>query len=103
MIVQGTTPYLMLRIQGYDLSKAAVVLVTIFNGRQEYNFQGDRVSVTADGNDTLLMVHLTQEDTLALTPKAGRLQVRWRDGQNEAYATEIASVDIGNVLHKGVI
>lgn len=103
VIVQGTTPFLMLRIRGYDLSRAAVVLVTIFSGGKLYDFQGDRVTVTADGSDTLLMVHLTQEDTLALMPKTGRLQVRWRDGQNEAYATEIVPVDIGNVLRKEVI
>ena len=103
MIAQGSTPYLLLQIDGYDLTGAEVIVVTIKSQTVKMNFESDRVRAVTDGTNSILTVHLTQEESLSLYPTSASIQVRWRDADGEAYTTVIRNVDVASAIHKGVI
>ena len=103
MIAQGSTPYLLLQIDGYDLTGAEVIVVTIKSQTVRMNFESDRVRAVTDGTNSILTVHLTQEESLRLYPTSAAVQVRWRDADGEAYTTVTRSIDIASAIHKGVI
>lgn len=102
-IAQGATPYLMITIEGYDLTDAAAIMVTLRASGVNLNLDQERVTAAADEEGTLLVVHLTQEETLALTPATATVQVRWRDAADEAHTTEMAKIDVASAIYKGVI
>lgn len=101
-IAQGSTPYLMLTILDFDLTDAAVV-VALKSIKTLLELSNDRVTVTSDGTDSLVTVHLTQAETLMLQPGTATVQVRWRDAQGEAHTTEKAQVSVADAIYKGVI
>ena len=106
---QGTTPYLQVAIEGYDLSDAAVIHVTIEQGNPRQpdhkllDLTGERVTVVADEEGSVVTAHLTQEETLGLRQGFAELQVRWRDQYGEAFEIEVITVNILKALYKGVI
>lgn len=102
-IAQGATPYIMISIEGYDLTDAAALMVTIRTQTGRLDLDGSRVTVTSDGEDSLLTVHLSQDETLALYPNIAVVQVRWRDANGEAYTTEMAQISVANAIYREVI
>jgi hypothetical protein len=102
-IAQGATPYLMITVEGYDLTDAAAVSVAIRGVSRLVNLGQERVTITTDGTYSLLVVHLTQEETLSLAPTTATIQVRWRDAEDEAHTTEMAQINIATAIYKGVI
>ena len=103
-MMQGTTPYLLLRVKGRDLTGAQTIILTIRQGACPRDFGTDRISVlTVDESGTLLCVHLTQEETLALHPGAYEMQVSWIDAGGESRKTLIGVGDILRALQRDVI
>lgn len=102
-IAQGATPYLMITIEGFDLSDAAAIFVTLRAASRVVNLDQSRITVTSDENESLLTVHLTQEETLSLAPTTATVQVRWRDAEDEAHTTEMAQINVATAIYKGVI
>lgn len=102
-IAQGTTPYLMMSIKGYDLTTAAAIIVTLKTQSIRESFDQTRITVTADNNESLLTIHLTQTETLALLPNKAQVQVRWRDGNDEAFSTVIEEISVSDCIYKGVV
>ena len=101
-IAQGATPYLMLTIQGYDLTDADACVVALKTAQHEVDLDLSRITITSDEVDSLLTVHLTQEETLSLMPSVANVQVRWR-ANGEAHTTEMAKVNVASAIYKGVI
>lgn len=99
---QGTTSTLSLLVEA-DLSKATSIVVSIRQDMRAYDFTGNRVWSFDDPEGTLLMVHLSQEETLSMRPKEAEIQVRWLDFDDEAYETDIQTIDIERALYKGVL
>lgn len=102
-IAQGATPYLMITVEAYDLSDAVSVYVTLRSASRVVNLDQSRVTISSDGTNSLLVVHLTQEETLSLSPNTVTVQVRWRDPDDEAHTTEMAQIDVATAIYKGVI
>lgn len=102
-IAQGSTPYIMVTIEGYDLTDANAIIVTFKTDSGTVDIDQTRVTATSNESESLLVVHLTQEETLALTPTQALLQVRWRDANDEAHTTAAARIDVASALYKGVI
>lgn len=102
-IAQGATPYLMITVEGFDLTDAAAISVAIRGASRLLNLDQSRITATTDGTDSLLAVHLTQEETLSLAPTTATVQVRWRDAENEAHTTEMAQINVATAIYKGVI
>lgn len=101
---QGTTPYLQVAIDGCDLSTAAVIYVTIEQGTyQKLTLTGERVTVVSEEGNSVVTVHLTQEETLSFKKGFAEVQIRWRDQEGDAYETEVMSVNFLKALYRGVI
>lgn len=99
----GTTPYISLYIEDFDLTEAEALHVTLQQNAVQLDLTGDRIAVTADDNGSSLIVHLTQEETLAFKPLDVEIQVRWRDTDDEAYSTEVVAYRLTKVLYTEVI
>ena len=103
-MMRGTTPYLLIRTKLRDLTGAQVIILTIQQNGRVHNYQGDRVHIiSVDEDGTLLCVHLTQEETLALCPGVYEIQISWIDASGESRKTLIGTGDILRALHRDVI
>lgn len=97
---QGTTPAVPLTVD-MDLI-GWTVYVTFTNSGKELTITNDRLEMTLENGKTLVMVPLTQEETLAFNVGVCEVQIRAiHDGT--AIATETEFIDIEKVLLKGVI
>lgn len=99
---QGTTPTLVFMVPGVDLTEAKA-WVTLVSGNKEWDFTGDRVTVAYEDGQSLLTIALTQEETFKLPVGSLKAQVRWVDADEQAWATEEASLQVSGVLMKKVI
>lgn len=102
-IAQGATPYLLITVEGYDLSDAVACTAAIKTGDMLLVLGLDRITITSDGTDSLLTVLLTQEETLSMTPTKALIQIRWRDPNERSHTTLAAQFDVASALYKGVI
>ena len=102
-LAQGTTPYVMVTVEGYDLTDANAIKVTFKTDNFQLDLDESRVTVTSNASESLLVVHLTQEETLAMTPVQALFQVRWRDANDESHITKVTRIDVASALYKGVI
>lgn len=86
-----------------DLTDAESIFVTLKQNATRIDLTGDRITVTADDGGSSLIVHLTQAETLAFKPLDVEIQVRWKDSDGEAYATQIAEYRLTKALYTEVI
>ena len=109
---RGTTPAILLTVDT-DLTGFSVY-VTIrsytenipeilkCHPARQTTIENDRLTVDVDDGISTIAFSLTQEETLAFAPGKAEIQVRAiKDGT--ASATEIAKVNVGNILLEGVI
>lgn len=106
-IYRGTTPSITLNITGVDLSDASVwptVIVTVENGRSTFDVNRDKLTIaTADAGCSVTFA-LTQAQTLLMHKlQKTMVQLRAKDADGHAIATEIASVDVGDIVKDGEI
>ena len=99
---QGTTPTLVFVVPGVDLTEVKA-WVTLVSGNKEWDFTGERVAVAYEDEQSLLTIELTQDETFRLPVGTLKAQVRWVDEDEEAFATEEASLQVDGVLMKKVI
>lgn len=106
-IARGTTPWLCLSLPDeYIGSPVQAAYVTVAQGEtiivnKVVNI-GDDIVLNLE--DKTISVHLTQEDTLALSEdQITAIQLRFIDNLNEAYATDIVTYNTYPVLLDGVI
>ena len=95
-----TTPTLELVVEGVDLT-AMSVWVTIEQHRRKVTI--DQPDTDCDGEDTTILVPLSQEQTSAMKVGSARVQVNWTDGHGYRNATEIATVDVEENLLQEVL
>lgn len=100
---RGTTPTLQLMLMADDLdfSDVSGIWVTLKSPCMEMTFTGDEVDL--DTEEGKAYIRMTQEQTLSLGFGKVKVQARilMRDGM--AYATEVAEVDVEDVLMGGVL
>ena len=97
---RGTTPTLTINVTGETFA-GCTVYVTL----QQDNHMITKVNptITVDGDDAVIEVEYTQEETLSFRRGQGLLQIRWIDSSETAYASPIKKVDIDAILKEGVI
>ena len=99
---RGTTPTLYLELDTtLDLSNVAEMWVTLKSPSVEVTKTFEEVMFDTETN--VITVTLSQDETLAFYKGVAEVQVRIRTSENLAYATDIASVEIGKILKEGVI
>lgn len=106
-IYRGTTPSITLNIKGVDLSDASVwptVIVTVENWRSTFDVSRDKLTIaTADAGCTVTF-ELTQAQTLLMRKLQKTLmQLRAKDSDGHAIATEIVSVTVDDIVKDGEI
>jgi hypothetical protein len=105
---QGTTPTIPFTIKGMDLTQARV-FITLQDQKtrktQTYDSSGDRlvVSYSAEENETTIQLTLTQEETLAISKGMVVAQARWVLANDQAGASDKASLTVHDVINKEVI
>ena len=101
---QGTTPSFELLIPGHDLTDAAV-FVTLESGTKQLTLTGDRLEIDYDSTEqkTTVGFGFSQEETFKLPTGTMKVQVRWVDENDEAWATEEGQLNVNSVLLKKVI
>lgn len=106
-IYRGTTPSITLDIAGVDLSDAAVwptVIVTVENGRNTFDVLRDKLTIAKTDNGCSVTLALTQAQTLLMHKLQRTLvQLRAKDAEGNAIATEIASVTVDDIVKDGEI
>jgi hypothetical protein len=91
-MIQGSTPVLTVRVKDKDLTTAQRIRLTIGQHGTPHNFDKARLTAVTDEADTLLLLHLTQQETLALDPGRVGIQVRWQDSYGEWHTTKPAII-----------
>lgn len=107
---QGTTPTLQFTVEGYDLTSSRVFLsMTNWKSRalRTWNtLDNPEMTVGLDPENqenSLIRLVLSQEDTLSMPTGQARVQVRWIDSSGHSMATDVASVNVKEVLYREVI
>lgn len=91
-MIQGSTPLLSILVKGKDLTQAQRIRVTIRQHGSLWHFDDDRVTPTADDAGTILLIHLTQAETLTIQPGRVGVQARWCDAAGEWHTTKSAII-----------
>lgn len=102
-MLPGTTPYISIEVEGTDLTNARDIFVSFKNQGRVFTFSGDRVTAALDNENTILVVHLTQEESLKFSGDTAGIQVKWKDQNGEVYGTETCIFPIDEVYYKAVI
>ena len=101
-IERGTTQDIRCTLRGIDLSEADVYVT--FKQDKISVTKHDTVSVEYKDNKTVILVSLTQEETLTFKEKQrGEAQIRWRYGNGKVGKSNIKEFDVGRVLYEAVL
>lgn len=86
-----TTPTHTLTVEGVDLTNATGVWVTYENAYGGFTITDADVSL--DGEDTVIVVELTEKQTASLSTGKARVQVNWTQNGKRC-ATEVKTVSV---------
>ena len=100
---QGTTPALVLRVKNKDLTEATI-FASISTGKTNvFTKTGSDLTVTTDDGDTLVVMTLTQNETLKLNAGDAEVQIRYVEADGNAWATTKAKLTVKDVIYKNMI
>lgn len=109
-MIRATTPLIIARIKGVDLTQAESVYVTIQQYGKEITLTDENidVTVTTEEQETITEVRfmLTQETSLGLSEGKAEIQVNWLyhdAGELRRDATKFAKFSIDKQLLKRVL
>lgn len=106
-MIRGTTPNCGLVISGYDLTGTTVeVYIKTQDGNVLLTKTGSELTVTYGEEEegaSVILMRLSQEETLQLPEGYARIQVRWIDAEGTALATEDRTVPVGLILNPTII
>lgn len=99
---RGTTPRLTFAFpDNVDLSVMSEIWVTIKSLSHKETFKMSEGKVTIE--DRLVVLELTQEDTLNFTSGLAKIQIRMLTNNDESLCSTIKELQIKDVLENGVI
>lgn len=100
-MVRGTTPVNRFRCKGQDLTSVEVLYITYSQGGHTVL---EKTLPDCEIEWEYVQLMLTQEETLLFSPDLNvDIQIRGRFPDGNAFATNIVSVKMGDVLKDGVI
>lgn len=101
-MIRGTTPTYIQTIDNYDLTDTTVY-VTIKDSWTRLTLTNNVQSIQYDGNKSIIVFRLTQDETLSFREGKAEVQVRFIDIGGIAKATDIQPIDVCRILQPGVI
>ena len=102
-IKQGTTQYLPLLIKDHNASEASITVTFKDELGHIIVKRNPDMRICYEAPDTVLVVRLSQQDTLALTKGKTEIDARWVLQNGDTYGTQIAEIEISEALLKAVI
>lgn len=101
---QGTTPALTFQIAGFDAT-GMTPFVSFKRGADVLTKTGDEIIIAFDNvkNASVIVVQMTQEETLSMRQGTAVVQMRFIDENNNAYATTKADLAVQDVIYKEII
>lgn len=100
---RGTTPTLELTLTGVDSIASDTLYVTVKQSQKEITKTNDALTVVVGETDTVISLYLTQQETLSLKRGTAEVQVRGISSLGDAWASDIATINIKEILKDGVI
>lgn len=99
---RGTTPRVLLTVNGLELKgDEQRIIVTIKQKAVQLDYEDDDITVNTEKNT--ITVYMTQEQTLRLKQGSAQIQLRIRTKDGVAIASNIVSIDVGEILKEGII
>ena len=101
---QGTTPALTFQIAGFDAT-GMTPFVSFKRGAEILTKTGNDIIIAFDKvkNASVIVVQMTQEETLSMRQGTAKVQMRFIDENGNAYATTKADLSVEDVIYKEVI
>ena len=100
---RGTTPTIIFKLNtDLDLTTLTQIWVTM-QDMNDSQYTWDIDDVTIDNTGKTISLPLSQEETLVLSNGMATVQIRLLTSENKALATNVAMIDINNILKDGVI
>jgi len=95
---RGATTPITLIIRGIDLSERDWLIVSLkVVGYKTIELNDERLNVTSDGEDTVIIFSLTEEESVSLSSDECVIDVNWsKDGHRDG--PDPITVDISNTL-----
>ena len=99
-MIRGTTPTVVLKLQtDLQMSEMKQIWVTFKNLVHESTYNKAQIEIV----DNSLVLQLSQEDTLNFAEGEVKVQVRLLTAIDKAYATNIKTLPVDQILKEGVI
>lgn len=100
-MTRGTTPTITLKLKtDMQMSEMKQIWVTLRNLVFERTYQMDEIQITEDNS---LIIQPSQEETLKFCSGDIDIQVRLLSPFDKAYASNIKSLSVKDILKEGVI
>lgn len=100
-MTRGTTPTIKIKPKNCDVSLLDSIYITFKQYEKTLEKSGDDIEVDKDQN--MLIVRLTQEDTLYFYAVDVNVQIRATTKDGQAIASEVFKLPMHNILKNGVI
>lgn len=100
---RGTTPTLELTLTGVDAIASDTLYVTLKQSQKEITKTNPDLSVEDGDSASVINLYLSQQETLSLRKGTCEIQVRGINALGDAWASDIATINIKEILRDGVI
>lgn len=100
---RGTTPTLELTLTGVEEISADTLYVTLKQSQREITKTNTDLSIEAGETESVINLYLSQQETLSLRKGTCEIQVRGINALGDAWASDIATINIKEILRDGVI
>lgn len=103
-MIQGTTPTLLIYIDGFDLGQVSEVVITLSQPKVQIDKKLSAGFVEVNAVEGFVMTTLTQTDSLQLMLcDLVRIQVKILDNSNNVLASNIITSKVEEILNKEVL
>lgn len=99
---RGTTPTIIIRVTGATFEDSTVY-VTLKQCDTVLTKTSDDISISVEGNNSVISVYLSQEETLMFAKGELSIQIRWINAAGIAQASPIKQIEVDPILLGGVI
>lgn len=100
---RGTTPTLQLTLTGVEEISADTLYVTLKQSQREITKTNSDLTIEVLESESVINLYLSQRETLSLRKGPCEIQVRGINILGDAWASDIATIEIKEILKDGVI
>lgn len=102
-MIKGTTPTLLVKLTGRDITEATDWLVTLKSGIRKVVKAKSECTASVEDGSTMIQVPLTQRETLTLKAGTVEIQLNWLNADGSREASTKGTLELEGNLHEGVM